>query len=71
MHFTTLRSEGLTQRKLILGANSCCNSIFGNEKWKSYFLTKCDKSLLQNASAFFVENEAVTIKYVGTICEIV
>ena len=56
--------HSMSIRNLILGANSVTgsyllhyNSLSQNAtdiitKWDSYFITKCDRSLLQNASGF-------------------
>ena len=36
-------------------------------KWESYFITKCNKSLLQNASDFLVQNATVLLQNVTGI----
>ena len=38
------------------------NAIDVVTKWDSYFITKCDRSLLQNASGFLLQNATVITK---------
>ena len=44
-----------------------CDSLLQNatdviSKYDSYFITKCDRSLLQNASGFFLQNATVLLQ---------
>ena len=64
-----------------MGVNSGCGFIFGSlyhlisteiiKKCGRYFITKCDKNLLQNASGFLLQNLVVITKCDGFIarCE--
>ena len=60
---------------LILGVNNSvtisylihCESLSQNAanivtKYDCYFITKCDRSLLQNASGFLLQNETVSLQ---------
>ena len=61
-------------RNLIFGVNSVTvlyliryNSLLQNAidvvtKWDGYFITKCDRSLLQNASGFSLQNATVLLQ---------
>ena len=40
-------------------------------KWDSYFITNCDKSLIQNLSEFFVQNAIVLLQFATVITKCV
>ena len=42
--------------------NSLLQNATDITKWDSYFITKCDKSLLQNALVFLLQNTTVLLQ---------
>ena len=67
--------HNMSMRNLIFGVNSVTasdliryDSLLQNvadviTKWDSYFITKCERSLLQNASGFLLQNATAITKY--------
>ena len=62
----------VTIKNLFLGVRSCYSFIFASlwhfiKRRDSYFITNCDKSLLQNTLHILLQNATFITKCVGTV----
>ena len=75
-HSVTIRNMTFGVNSVTVSDLSCFDSLLQNAtdvitKWDTYFVTKCDRSLLQNAPGFLLQNMKVLLQNatVITICD--